>query len=614
MSWLLIGKTHGPVRCRVYNTWFVRGEPREVWTQSIQTWWHISLTRSQRRRSRLDVWSREISGSLSPIGSVQCQSDHRRRWLRVKGSRLLPQPNMRIVICVVALIYCAGSVTAGFESHDGAAPRPNGIFMNSPYVMRTRVLVAVGVVNWTIAVVAGAGLGTWTGRTQLPRCDTACSPQDSADRATGQFGLSLIATSDGKPAKIDSFFMNETCGVCHERQLNELQGSMHSVAHEEPLYRWFAELARKEAGEPIYTYCSSCHSPAGVVSGLIPTKRDPELPAEAKAGVTCDVCHQISVITGLKGPWHEEGNGSFAFQLGRTKYGSRGDVVENRAHTGAKREIFARSEYCASCHTVIHPANGLRIENTYDEWKSSVYAKNGIQCQDCHMRSVEDSVKVAEELKPVVRFGESATGGPMREIHSHWFVGGNANADRLANGSMHAEQAEARLKSAARVELIVPKRVTAGNPLKFEVLVHNIAAGHNLPTGITELREMWLDILVKDVNGAAIFRSGGLDEDGEVCAGAISFGAVGGDAAGNKTVKPWEMTRFLTHRTVPPKGFTRDPVNALLPLGTASPITVEVKLLYRSAPAWVAKEVMPDGTLVPKIIEMARASATLSMD
>ena len=332
----------------------------------------------------------------------------------------------------------------------------------------------------------------------------------------GPFGLSRITTTDGKPVAIDLFLPNETCGVCHERELKELQGSMHSIAHTEGLYRSFAELGRKEAGDKTYGQCAGCHSASGVVSGLIPAKHDPELPDEAKTGVACDVCHQIKALTGTKGPWGEPGNASFVIEAGRIKFGDSGEVAENRLHTGEKREFFKSAEFCASCHTVIHPVNGLRIETTYEEWKSSVYAKNGIQCQDCHMRSVEDALKVAQTLRPVVVKGQRVVDGAVREIHPHFFVGGNANADLLGGGVAHAKMAEVRLKSAARIDLKTPAKAIAGKELALEVVVQNVAAGHNLPTGVTELRRMWVDLQIRDHSGKLLYQVGDLDEQGDL--------------------------------------------------------------------------------------------------
>ena len=162
----------------------------------------------------------------------------------------------------------------------------------------------------------------------------------------GPFGLSRVTTPDGTAADLDFFLTSRTCGVCHEREMKEFEGSMHSIAHTESFYHSFAELGRKEAGDQTYRLCSGCHSAAGVVTGLIPAKTDMELPEEAKSGVTCDVCHQITALTGTKGPWGEPGNASFVIQAGRTKFGDSGEVAENRAHTGEKRDFFKKSEFC----------------------------------------------------------------------------------------------------------------------------------------------------------------------------------------------------------------------------------------------------------------------------
>ena len=73
--------------------------------------------------------------------------------------------------------------------------------------------------------------------------------------------------------------------------------------------------------DEIYGWCSGCHSVAGVVTGYLPAMPDEHLPPEAKAGVTCDTCHQISGTTWENGPWGEPGNASFV--IGRTIVGRR---------------------------------------------------------------------------------------------------------------------------------------------------------------------------------------------------------------------------------------------------------------------------------------------------
>jgi hypothetical protein len=370
-------------------------------------------------------------------------------------------------------------------------------------------------------------------------------------------------------------------------------------------------MARREAGQEVYQYCSGCHTPAGVASGLVPLTPEEELPDEAKAGVTCDVCHQVSELTGHSGPWGEPGNASLVLAPGRVKRGTFADIERNPAHEGAREEFFGKSEFCASCHTVIHPLNGLRIEHTYDEWKGSVYAEHGIQCQDCHMRTVEDAVRVAATLQRQVVLGTLARKGAEREIAPHYFVGGNVEADILADGPRHARMAQERLKSAATLALELPESAPAGGELAFEVVVTNVGAGHDLPTSLTELRQMWLHVRVVDAGGQILLESGATEPEGELPPGTARFGAAVEDAQGNETFKPWEAVRFAWKRTIPPKGSDRERYAVEVPGSSASPLRLEARLLYRIAPPHVVAAVMGADAFVPRIVEMATVSAEL---
>ncbi len=434
------------------------------------------------------------------------------------------------------------------------------------------------------------------------------------DVPLGDFGLSRIATPDGLRPPADDFFVSSDCALCHPRQWAELEGSMHSVSHTDRFYRRFAELARKEAGEEVYTYCSGCHSPAGVVTGSIPALPEDRLPEIALDGVGCDVCHQVSELTGHDGPWGEPGNASLVLSPGRVKYGPFDDIERNPAHEGEQNVDLSTSEFCASCHTVIHPVNGLRIEHTYDEWRGSIYAEKGIQCQDCHMRSVEDAVRVAETLEPVVRRGTIARKGGEREIALHTFVGGNVHAGELGGGERHSRAARERLRSAARLHLELPENLeVTGSSLSFEVTVENVGAGHALPTSLTELRQMWVHVRVVDAAGTVLMQDGALDDRGHLTAPALRFGSELVDASGAVTHRPWEAVDFAWKRTVPPKGRDGETFEVELGPGIESPLSIEARLLYRIAPPHVVKEVMGPEAFTPEIVEMATASAELDL-
>ena len=229
------------------------------------------------------------------------------------------------------------------------------------------------------------------------------------------------------------------------------------------------------------------------------------------------------------------------------------------------------------------------------------------------MSSVEDAITVAETLKPVRVLGQSVSDGREREIFPHLFVGGNTNADVLADGPVHAKMAEARLQSAARIELKTPSRLSAGEEFPIDILIHNVAAGHNLPTGVTELRQMWVELELVDATGQVVFRHGGLDAEQEITDDTIRFGALAGDESGKPTYKPWEMTRFLWKRTIPPKDHSQDQVLVKLPSGISGDLTIQARLRYRSVAPHIAKEILPDGSFSPKIVEMCQKSVRITV-
>ncbi len=227
------------------------------------------------------------------------------------------------------------------------------------------------------------------------------------------------------------------------------------------------------------------------------------------------------------------------------------------------------------------------------------------------MRSVEGAVKVAETLEPVTVIGASEPSGDDREIHPHYFVGANANAEVLGGSAKHAAIAEARLESAAELEIEQPDSAAAGGTLEFDVVVNNVAAGHALPTSLIELREMWVDVQVIAHDGAVVFQSGELEPDGEIPEGAMRIGAVGADAQGKVTHKPWEVAQFVYKRLIPAKGSERDSFRVELPQGVSGPLRIRARLFYRSASPEALAVLMGNEAFEPKQVEMARAEASL---
>jgi hypothetical protein len=131
--------------------------------------------------------------------------------------------------------------------------------------------------------------------------------------------------------------------------------------------------------------CQRCHSPLAEQqerARRVDTRGEPVLGAnpvfdrslQAK-GLVCAACHVRE--------WERFGppkrDGSLESNAPRAEL----------PHNGATRTpAFLRSEFCRGCHQFAADGfalNGKLLENTYEEWKASPYARQGIQCQDCHM-------------------------------------------------------------------------------------------------------------------------------------------------------------------------------------------------------------------------------------
>lgn len=135
-------------------------------------------------------------------------------------------------------------------------------------------------------------------------------------------------------------------------------------------------------------------------------------------------------------------------------------------------ELHTKSALCGNCHNVTHPFNNVPVELTYDEWRDSEYAAQGVECQHCHMTPGKTRFQATA--------GVAAVDGKSREhIWTHYFVGGNAAVTRQLGDDTHAELAEDLLKSAATIEILGAPRIQPG---QAEVTVR-VTKHTNCPPG-----------------------------------------------------------------------------------------------------------------------------------
>ncbi len=424
---------------------------------------------------------------------------------------------------------------------------------------------------------------------------------------------------DFKKVRVDQFIAPDVCEGCHTEIYKQWNGSMHSKAFVDPVWRAATKLFfkdAKESGEILeMKACVKCHTPLGFRSYSISSPADDydklaDLPAQ---GIFCNWCHNISEVKHLGDAGYEVepggGEDDPSTMLGPFK------DSDSPYHPTKYSELHTKSEFCGLCHNVSHAANKLPIEQTYNEWKNSPYNTGNpdttVNCQDCHMRQrpgIPSTGKTARPDNP----GQACNDGPNRpHLWTHYFVGANAVVTKLLGSELHSKMAIERLQNAADLELIKNSAYRKNELSNIKVKVINSGAGHYLPTGLTEVRQMWLHVKVTDAKGKVLLSSGELDKKGDIDANAVIFHTILGNEKGEPVLNVAQADRILYDHRIPPKGYHIERYAFYIPSGAVSPLSVEVNLRYRSISPALSHVLLGDNTPDIPIIDMVKLSETI---
>jgi hypothetical protein len=223
---------------------------------------------------------------------------------------------------------------------------------------------------------------------------------------------------------------------------------------------WSASVHAHAAGDSMVTFCVTQESPfsrlcAGCHDPIVARSPQPQF-----HGVTCLGCHDV-----------ERG----------VRAGGNGDLVtvahadwngDHKARALASLDLLREPRFCAGCHEQFVPGNGLNAITTYAEYEAGPYAAGGTRCIECHMQ--RDANGVAD----------------------HRFPGGNVYLGQvIGDATLVAEQTR-NLQSAVKLQAT---RVADGSGV--QVVVTNVGVGHDFPTGVTDLREPWVEVDEVDMAG-----------------------------------------------------------------------------------------------------------------
>jgi len=211
---------------------------------------------------------------------------------------------------------------------------------------------------------------------------------------------------------LESALAPEACGTCHPVQYADWRTSVHATSMGPGIAGQLAEMEAAHRGSTLE--CRTCHAPLAEQSPLTRTRSGLVAnrsfdPALGGRGVVCAGCH----VRGHQRFGPPRRDGSLASASPRAKLPHRGVT---------RTPAFLSSEFCRGCHQFT-PAgfalNGKLLQDTYAEWQASRFAREGVQCQDCHMpdrrhlwRGIHDPAMVASGVEiTVTPDGPSLTAG-----------------------------------------------------------------------------------------------------------------------------------------------------------------------------------------------------------
>ncbi len=390
---------------------------------------------------------------------------------------------------------------------------------------------------------------------------------------------------------VGSFSSATTCAECHPRYVEQWAVSNHAYAMLDPLFRALTKVRQTAYAGAQDRFCQQCHSAIGTRGGEIrPGFSYADLSPVVLEGVTCEACHKVS------GMAREFDSGHVLDESGPMR-GTHPEPAPSSAHESVVSPLHATSEFCGGCHDVTE-ASGLELERPYAEWTQSPAAASGRQCQDCHM---PESV------------GEIASGGPRTDtVHDHTFIGVDRalTADFILDplaATEHDRRVEALLASAATVRLATAPSAPAGSLLDVVVTVRNEVEGHNLPTGSTFLRQVWLELIATDADGTVLYETGTLDADGDLRnywsaldpygdEDLVSLSSSFVDSRGQPTLFPWLASEHYSS-SIPPlqeRSFTYFVPTAA---AAAGPIHLAVRLRFRTVAPFLLRALGLDASV-----------------
>lgn len=298
--------------------------------------------------------------------------------------------------------------------------------------------------------------------------------------------VSIVAcsSSDDSGQKVtltgDALQDPNNCLPCHADQFKQWSGSMHAYASEDPVFIAMNKRMNRETNGANKDFCINCHAPLATRLGLTTDGSNLSTLPTSVRGITCFYCHTVDQVT-------DDHNNALHLAGDSTMRGAITNPAKSMPHkamysTLHDRENDDSAKMCGSCHDVLTP-HGAKVERTFDEWKASLYSQpNQLSCGKCHMDGYDG--KAAQVGADV----------PVRRIHDHSMAAVDTALTNFFGSDTQKGLVQTLLDNTILTTLCVQQQPTG---IIATVTIDNAFAGHGFPSGASQDRRVWLELIAK---------------------------------------------------------------------------------------------------------------------
>jgi Tfp pilus assembly protein PilF len=388
-------------------------------------------------------------------------------------------------------------------------------------------------------------------------------------------GNATTATGTFIPGEM--FVLAKRCGACHTDAHAQWRQSAHGNAFREPFYQKNVKDLQSQKGIEFTRHCESCHNPAALFTGALTKNTKVKRPFDDD-GVSCIACHSIQSVNGHGIGGYVMGEPALLVKEDGTRMlagiSDQQILDDIPSHRRAMmRPLLKTPEFCGACHKsqVPHELNDYKFLRAFmvaDELQQSSFSKESPHpfyvrdketCNSCHMKREPAPLFDVSAKKGTLVSHRWATANTAIPTFYKWPDQLNAVTKFLENDALGIDIFAIRRQSkgASQEEFIAPLnrnnfRIAGGDRVMAEVVITNKNIGHSFPPELRDFYEAYVEFIVSDDAGKALYWSGFIKPDGYLDEAAHNYKTylVKADGAYNDKHHIWRTRVFAQNNQI----------------------------------------------------------------